>query len=469
MSKARLLIVDDDASIRESLRRVLEYEDYAVLSAENGPRALEILAERRVDLVLLDVKMPGMDGLEVLEKARRLHSDLVCIMVSGHGTVQTAVEATKLGAFDFLEKPPDRDRLLLTIRNALQQAVLASEKETALRRLGRSLEIVGRSPAMREVARQIDKVAPTNATVLIMGENGTGKELVAHAIHRRSSRAEARFLQINCAAIPEELIESELFGHERGAFTGATARREGRFELSDGGTLLLDEIGDMSATVQAKVLRVLEEGTFERVGGTKTLSVDVRILAATNMDLERAVAAGRFRGDLFFRLNVVPVRVPPLRERREDIPLLVEHFLALYSEREDRPPVEVAPEVLDLLARHDWPGNVRELRNTLERMAILADDDRLTAADVPFVPPPLDEAEEPVVVAPLAAAAGDGSSFLDAPTFEDFKERSERAYLVRALERHGWNVQQTARSLAMQRSNLYKKIEKYRLNREGAS
>jgi two-component system nitrogen regulation response regulator NtrX len=470
VSKARILIVDDDASIRESLRRVLEYEDYTVLAAADGPRALEILGERRVDLALLDVKMPGMDGLEVLERARRMHGDLVCVMVSGHGTVQTAVEATKLGAFDFLEKPPDRDRLLLTIRNGLQQAVLASETETALRRLGRSLQIVGRSGPIREVLRQVDKVAPTNATVLISGENGTGKELVAHAIHRKSPRASARFLQINCAAIPEELIESELFGHERGAFTGATARREGKFELADGGTLLLDEIGDMSPTVQAKVLRVLEEGSFERVGGTRTVSVDVRILAATNKDLERAVASGRFREDLFFRLNVVPVRIPPLRQRRDDIPLLVEHFLALYCEREDRPPVEVGEDAMALLLRHDWPGNVRELRNTLERMAILADGNRLGAADVPFAAAaPVPEPPPRSLHAFAGAAAPPESPLLEASTFEEFKERSERAYLTRALARNGWNVQQTARALAMQRSNLYKKIEKYGLTREAAS
>ncbi len=465
MSKARLLIVDDDASVRESLRRVLEYEDYTVIAAENGPRALEVLAERRVDLVLLDVKMPGMDGLEVLERARKLRPDLLCIMVSGHGTVQTAVEATKLGAFDFLEKPPDRDRLLLTIRNALQQAVLASETETALRRLGKSFEIVGSSTPMRDVQRQIEKVAPTNATVLITGENGTGKELVAHAIHRMSPRSGGRLLQVNCAAIPEDLIESELFGHERGAFTGATARRDGKFELADGGTLLLDEIGDMSPTVQAKVLRVLEEGTFERVGGSKTLTVDVRILAATNKNLDRAVAAGAFREDLFFRLNVVPIRVPPLRERKDDIPRLVEHFLLLYSEREDRPRVDVSEDALAALARHDWPGNVRELRNTLERMAILAESSQLTAADVPFeVMPPV----RPAPGAPFAKHAP-GAAFLEAPTFEEFKDLAERAYLERALERNGWNIQQTARAVVMQRSNLYKKIEKYGLNREAAS
>ena len=427
MSKARILIVDDDPAIRESLQRVLDYEDYDVRTAVDGPDGLEKLAERRFDLALFDVKMPGMDGLELLDRAKKAHPDLVCIMVSGHGTVQTAVEATKLGAFDFLEKPPDRDRLLVTIRNGLQQAVLASETEVARRRLGRALEIIGESAPIQGVLKQIDKVAPTNATVLITGENGTGKELVANAIHRRSQRHEGRFIQINCAAIPEELIESELFGHEKGAFTGATSRREGKFELADGGTILLDEIGDMSPTVQAKVLRVLEEGQFERVGGSTTLSGDVRILAATNKDLPSAVKAGEFREDLFFRLNVVPISVPPLRERREDIPLLVDHFLGLYCEREDVPPVEVGEEALEMLKNHDWPGNVRELRNTLERMAILSDGVRLMPDDVPF--------------APSAPPVSPGGSFLEAPTFEAFKDASEEAYLRHQLDAHGWNVQ----------------------------
>ncbi len=455
MTKARILIVDDDPTIRESLSRVLEYEDYAVSTADSGPAALELLAERRFDLALFDIKMPGMDGLELLDRTKRAHPGVVCVMVSGHGTVQTAVEATKLGAFDFLEKPPDRDRLLLTIRNGLAQAVLRTESETALRRLGKSLEIVGDSPAIESVLRALDKVAPTDATVLIMGENGTGKELVAHAIHRESKRAEGRFLQINCAAIPEELIESELFGHEKGAFTGATSRREGKFELADGGTLLLDEIGDMSLAVQAKVLRVLEEGSFERIGGSKTLSVDVRTLAATNQDLEEAVARGSFRADLFFRLNVVPIQVPPLRDRREDVPILVRHFLRLYCEREDAPPVEIGDDVMALLHRHDWPGNVRELRNTLERMVILSDGVRLTPEDVPFA-----------TGVPGAAPAKETAGLLEASTFEEFKEQSERAYLRHQLARHGGKVSRTAEALRMQRSNLYKKIEKYGLRRE---
>ncbi|MBZ0270076.1 sigma-54 dependent transcriptional regulator [bacterium] len=454
VSKARILIVDDEKTIRDSLQRVLEYEDYSVRTAATGPAALEELAERRFDLALFDIKMPGMDGLELLAHAKRTRRDLVCIMVSGHGTVQSAVEATKLGAFDFLEKPPDRDRLLLTIRNGLTQAQLTVESAVARRKLGHSLEIVGDSAVLQRALRAVDKVAPTNATVLITGENGTGKELVAHAIHRGSPRADARFVQINCAAIPEELIESELFGHEKGAFTGASSRREGKFETADGGTLLLDEIGDMSATVQAKVLRVLEEGRFERVGGTKSVDVDVRILAATNKDLRAAVDAGEFREDLFFRLNVVPIEVPPLRDRREDIPQLVRHFLALYREREDAPPVEVDEDVLDGLAAHDWPGNVRELRNTLERMVILCDGARLTRDDVPFAR------------AARSAAADAAPAFLDAATFEEFKEAAEKAYLRRALERNGWNVQQTARSLAMARSNLNKKIERYDLKRE---
>jgi len=434
-----------------------------VHTAEDGPTALEMLAERRFDLALVDIKMPGMDGLELLERARKVVPDLITIMVSGHGTVQTAVEATKLGAYDFLEKPPDRDRLLLTIRNGLQRAVLAGETSEARKKLGKSMEIVGDSAAMRAVMSHVDKVAPTNATVLITGENGTGKELVAHAIHRGSSRADGRFLQINCAAIPEELIESELFGHEKGAFTGAVQRREGKFEAADGGTLLLDEIGDMSPTVQAKVLRVLEEGRFERVGGSKSIDVDVRILAATNKDLPDAVKRHEFREDLFFRLNVVPIRVPALRERREDIPALVHHFLQLYCEREDRPPVELGEEVIGLLALHDWPGNVRELRNTMERMVILSDGVKLVSEDVPFA-----AAGSPggaPAAAGGAAGGGDGlpGALLEAATFEEFKDASEKAYLAYQLDRNGWNIQGTAKALGMQRSNLYKKIEKHGL------
>jgi two-component system nitrogen regulation response regulator NtrX len=329
--------------------------------------------------------------------------------------------------------------------------VLAQETETARKRLGKTTEIVGDSAAIRAVLQQVEKVAPTNATVLITGDNGTGKELVAHLVHRKSPRKDARFVQINCAAIPEELIESELFGHEKGAFTGAVSRREGKFELADGGTILLDEIGDMSPTVQAKVLRVLEEGVFERVGGSQPLAGDVRILAATNKDLTRAVQRGEFREDLFFRLNVVPVHVPPLRDRRSDIPLLVRHFLDLYCAREERPPVEISAEAIALLQRHDWPGNVRELRNTLERMAILADTSVLGPGDVPF--------------APRESAVAEAPAFLDAPSFEAFREGAERAFLEHQLARHGWNVVQTAKSLEMPRSNLYKKIEKHGLTR----
>ncbi|MDP6529718.1 MAG: sigma-54 dependent transcriptional regulator [Gemmatimonadota bacterium] len=453
MACARILIVDDDESIRSSMERVLSYEGYDVRCAASGPEALDALADRRMDLALFDIKMPGMDGLELLERVGKAHPDLVCIMVSGHGTVQTAVEAAKLGAFDFLEKPPDRDRVLLTIRNGLAQSRQASEIANARRRLARDDRIVGESDAIRQVLERIAKVAPTQATILITGENGTGKELVARAIHRESTRRDGAYIQLNCAAIPEDLIESELFGHEKGAFTGATSRREGKFELADGGTILLDEIGDMSPTVQAKVLRVLEEGQFERVGGSRAISVDVRILAATNRDLPAAVEDRSFREDLFFRLNVVPIRVPALRERPGDIAGLVEHFLTRYCEREKCPGVTVDPEVVERLMVRAWPGNVRELRNTVERMAILASGSRLSVADLP---------------APGAGGASTRDDpAADASTYDEFRERSEQAFFRQRLERHGWNVKDTAEALAMQRSNLYRKIEKYGLTREG--
>jgi two-component system nitrogen regulation response regulator NtrX len=378
-------------------------------------------------------------------------------MISGHATIQTAVEATQLGAYDILEKPLDTDRILVLLRNALQHLELQEENVRLKQTIESRYEIVGRSFAIRAVIDKIDKVGGTPARVLITGENGTGKELVARAIHRQSTRPNKPFVEVNCAAIPSELIESELFGHMKGSFTGAVADRAGKFEQADGGTLFLDEIGDMSVTAQAKVLRVLQDGVVTRIGGAKPIKVDVRVLSATNKNLEEEIAAGRFREDLYYRLNVVPLHIPPLRERREDIPLLASHFVRSLSEREGVPPRVLDPAAVELLTQMDWPGNVRELRNTLERLLILSSGPRITVADVERL---------------AGRRAADGASLgslLECKTFEEFKHAAERAFLLAKLREYDWNVSETARALDMPRSNLYKKIERYGLTRETVS
>ncbi|HVH08783.1 MAG TPA: sigma-54 dependent transcriptional regulator, partial [Gemmatimonadales bacterium] len=368
----RVLVVDDEKGIREALTQLLEYEEIDVRSGASGSAALELYPEFRPHLVFLDVKMQGMDGLETLRKLRELDPHAQVVMISGHGTIQTAVEATQLGAYDFLEKPLDTDRVLLTLRNALAHVDLASENVRLTAEVRAQYEIVGTSRAVKAVIERIEKVAPTQARVLITGENGTGKELVARAIHTLSPRARGPFVEVNCAAIPSELIESELFGHIKGSFTGAIADRAGKFELADGGTLFLDEIGDMSLAAQAKVLRALEDGVIARVGSGKPLAVDVRVIAATNKELRAEIAAGRFREDLLYRLNVVPIEVPPLRERRADVPHLVEHFVARLTERGGLEGKRFDPAAVQRLATYDWPGNIRELRNAVERLLILA-------------------------------------------------------------------------------------------------
>jgi two-component system nitrogen regulation response regulator NtrX len=460
----RVLIVDDEKGIREALKQVLEYEEIEVQTCASGHEALRVYPEFRPHLVFLDVKMEGMDGLETLKRVRELDPHAQVVMISGHGTIQTAVEATQLGAYDFLEKPLDTDRILLTLRNALQHVVLVSENVRLKQEVHAQYEIVGSSKAIRLVIERLEKVAPTPARVLITGQNGTGKELVARAIHALSPRAAGPFVEVNCAAIPSELIESELFGHVKGSFTGAFADRAGKFELADGGTLFLDEVGDMSLSAQAKVLRALQEGVISRVGSGKTLTVDVRVIAATNKHLEQEIGAGRFREDLLYRLNVVPIEVPPLRERRSDIPGLVAHFAAELT-RGGLPPKEIEPGAVQRLTAHDWPGNIRELKNGVERLLILSAGPTVTEADVQRLVGTGDGGRG---TGPTGDA-GENATWLHAGTFEEFKQAAERAFLLTKLQEHDWNVSETARTLQMPRSNLYKKIERYGLAREGGA
>ncbi|HVF41035.1 MAG TPA: sigma-54 dependent transcriptional regulator [Gemmatimonadaceae bacterium] len=450
----RILVVDDEQGIRAALGQLLEYEGYDVHAVSNAADGIAEYQKWKPNLVFMDVKMGGMDGLEALKKIREIDPAATVVMISGHATIRTAVEATQLGAYEILEKPLDTDRILVMLRNVFDHLNLR-EENSRLRNVGDSpYEIVGDSAVMRVLVEKLEKVGSTPARVLITGENGTGKELVARAIHRHSPRAGKPFVEVNCAAIPGELIESELFGHMKGSFTGAIADRAGKFEQANKGTLFLDEIGDMSMAAQAKVLRVLQDNVITRIGGSKPISVDVRVIAATNKNLEAEIAAARFREDLYYRLNVVPIHVPPLREHREDIPDLVEYFIATLSEREGVPPRRVAETAMERLMSLDWPGNVRELRNTVERMLILASGPELTAKDV-----------DRLAGGRIADDAGLGG--LNAcRTFEEFKEAAERAYLLGKLREFDWNVSETARAVEMPRSNLYKKIERYALTRE---
>ncbi|MGE5090965.1 MAG: sigma-54-dependent transcriptional regulator [Bacillota bacterium] len=452
----RILIVDDEPGIRQALKQVLEYEGMEVRAASSGGEAITVYPEYRPDLVFLDVKMAGLDGLETLHRLRGLDPQAVIVMISGHATVATAVEATQAGAFDFLEKPLDTDRLLVTVRNALSHAELLGENSRLRETVGRRYAMVGESAAMAEVRALINKVGPTGARVLITGDNGTGKELVARALHLASPRRDRAFVEVNCAAIPSELIESELFGHMKGSFTGAFADRAGKFEQADGGTLFLDEVGDMSLSAQAKLLRVLQEGVVTRIGGSKSIEVDVRVLAATNKDLGLEIAEGRFREDLLYRLNVVEIHVPPLRERPDDIPLLVGHFAELLAMGSGVSRKQFSEDAIRRLQQRPWPGNVRELRNAVERALILSPGKVVAAADIDALLPRSD--------AGTAGAAPGGTS--EPPTFESFKQDAERNFLVQKLREHDWNVSETARALKMPRSNLYKKIERYRLSRE---
>jgi two-component system, NtrC family, nitrogen regulation response regulator NtrX len=449
----RILIVDDEAGIRQALKQVLEYENLVVRIAASGGEAITMYPEYRPHLVFLDVKMAGLDGLDTLTRLRELDPAAQVVMISGHGTIATAVEATQRGAFDFLEKPLDSDRLLVTVRNALAHAELLDENTRLKEATESRFTMVGSSPALQQVQDLIAKVGPTSARVLITGENGTGKELVARALHEASPRRGRPFIEVNCAAIPSELIESELFGHMKGSFTGAFADRAGKFEQADGGTLFLDEVADMSLSAQAKLLRVLQEGVVTRIGGSKPIQVDVRVLAATNKDLETEIVESRFREDLLYRLNVVPIDVPPLRERSKDIPALVAYFAEQLASSAGVPGRKFADDAVRRLQSRVWPGNVRELRNAVERVLILASGKTVTAADIDHLLP-----------SPAAGAGpeeGGGSQ-----SFVTFKQEAEKSFLAQQLREHDWNVSETARSLKMPRSNLYKKIERYGLSRE---
>jgi len=449
--KSRILVVDDEAEIRRSVRMILEYEGFEVLEASSGPDGLAIAERESPDLVFLDIKMPGMDGLDALQRLRASNEALPVVIISGHGTVSTAVEATKAGAFDFIEKPLTTERVLVTIRNALDRTRLADENKSLKRAVEVRHQMVGESPGLRQVWDAIKRASPTNATVLLLGESGVGKELVARSIHRNSLRSRDRFVQVNCAAIPEELIESELFGHEKGSFTGATEKQIGKFEQADRGTIFLDEVGDMSPKTQAKVLRVLQEGEVERLGSARTIKVDVRVIAATNKDLEQEIEKGTFREDLYFRLSVIPIRVPPLRDRREDIPALVKHFADLFSRDNNRRPQRFTPAALEYLQRARWKGNIRELKNTVERLIIMTPSEVVDVDDLRDI------------VRLEAKPAGTDN---EKGTLREFKETSERAFLVGKLRENGWNISKTAEVIGTPRSNLYKKLEQYGITQE---
>ncbi|MDR1988639.1 MAG: sigma-54 dependent transcriptional regulator [Acidobacteriaceae bacterium] len=464
MPKPRILVIDDESAIRDSLKMTLEYEGYECLGAATGQEGLSLAERESPDLILLDVKMPGMDGLEVLDRLRAANESAPVIVISGHGTISTAVEATKKGAFDFIEKPFASDRVLVSVRNAVDQQQLRDENRSLKRAVEVRHQMIGESGALRQVMAAIGRAAPTNATVLITGESGVGKELVARTIHRNSLRGRERFVQVNCAAIPEELIESELFGHEKGSFTGATEKQVGKFEQADRGTIFLDEVGDMSAKTQAKVLRVLQEGEVERLGSSRTTKVDVRVIAATNKDLEEAIEKGQFREDLYFRLAVIPIHVPPLRDRPEDIPALVRHFIDHVSKENNARPKRITQAALDALQRYRWKGNIRELRNMVERLIIMTVGDTIDIADLPAA------VRSPGAASTSASTSGvtarTETESASAGTLREFKDNTERAYLVSKLRQNGWNISKTAEVIDTPRSNLYKKLEQYQISQE---
>ena len=456
---AKILIIDDERAIRSTLREILEYEDYEVEDIDNGVDGIALIEKNDYDLVLCDIKMNRMDGMEVLSEGLSLKPDLPFIMISGHGTVETAVEASKKGAFDFISKPPDLNRLLITVRNALDRGSLVSEAKVLKRKVSKVRDILGNSQPIDKIKETIERVAPTDARVLITGANGSGKELVARWLHEKSNRSNASLIEVNCAAIPSELIESELFGHEKGSFTSAVKQRIGKFESAHGGTLFLDEIGDMSLSAQAKVLRALQENKITRVGGEKEIEVNVRVIAATNKDLLKEIEAGTFRMDLYHRLSVIIIHVPPLTDRKEDIPLLTQSFLDEICSDYGMPVKRISEGAFDALKALPWTGNIRELRNMVERLIILSDK-TITENDVRAFANPSAPA-----TATNGISAAPQTDFDQFANFQEYKDYAEREYIKFKLEKNNWNVSKTADDIDIQRSHLYSKIEKYGLKR----
>ena len=446
-----ILIIDDEKEICESIKMILEYEGYSVTYSTSATEGISKLSSNNYSGLLLDIQMPEMSGFEVLKKVKVKNPSLSVIIISAHGSVENAIRATKLGAFDFIEKPIDRDKLLLSTRNAVEQFNLLTENIEIKKVLEGGGDILGNSKQIKNILELIEKVAPLNTRVLITGENGTGKELVARAIHKNSSRKDNPFIEVNCAAIPNELIESELFGHEKGSFTGAVQQRIGKFELANKGTIFLDEIGDMSHQAQAKVLRAIEDGKIERVGGGKKIDVDVRIIAATNKNLQDEIEKENFREDLFHRLNVIPIEIPPLRERKDDIPILLEFFANDITARHKKAPTKFTADAIKLLQEMNWSGNVRELRNIVERIIIIIDKREIERKDIE------------VLFAPSRATMD--SIIDDSNSFQEFKEKAERAFIVKQLNENNWNISKTAEILDIQRSHLYNKMKKYEIEK----
>jgi two-component system, NtrC family, nitrogen regulation response regulator NtrX len=442
-----ILIIDDEKEICESIKMILDYEDYNVDYSTSTAEGIEKLFANKFSCLLLDIQMPEMNGFEVLKKVKENNSATPVVIISAHGSIENAIKATKLGAFDFIEKPIDRDKLLISVRNAAEQYKLLNENSEIKQSLQGDNKILGNSKAIQSILELIERVAPIDTRILITGENGTGKELVARALHYKSARKDKAFIEVNCAAIPNELIESELFGHEKGSFTGAFQQRIGKFELANKGTIFLDEIGDMSLQAQAKVLRAIEDSKIERVGGTKKIEVDVRILAATNKNLPEEIGKGNFREDLFHRLNVIPVQIPPLRERIEDIPILVNHFASDITAKHKKPSVKFTEDALKFLQSLSWSGNIRELRNAVERIIILTDKKELTVKDIEILSP--------------GSKSSMGDIIDTSNSFQEFKDKAEKAFIIKQLKANDWNISKTADVLEIQRSHLYNKMKKF--------